>query len=133
MRIAIVLIIGLLAGALGGIKAYQSFSAGSEVPHAVMWMMRYHFGAVGDAIKAGQCGPEAVGSHIDTLARMADDIEPVFLPMGDDLDAPFSEHAKALRDGIQQMQSAVGSDCKGLAAARGETFEACKACHRDFK
>ena len=75
MRIAIVLIIGLLAGALGGIKAYQSFAAGSEVPHAVMWMMRYHFGAVGDAIKAGQCGPEAVGSHIDTLARMADDID----------------------------------------------------------
>ena len=133
MRILIALIIGLLAGALGGVSAYKNLSAGSEVPHAVMWMMRYHFGAVGDAIQSGQCGPEAVAAHIETLARVADDLEPVFLPIGDDLDAQFSEHADALKNGISQMRNATGSDCKALGAARSDTFDACKACHRDFR
>ena len=133
MRIVIVLLIGLLAGALGGITAYKSLSAGNEVPHAVMWMMRYHFGAVGDAIEAGQCGPDAVADHIRTLAQVANDIEPVFLPIGDELDAAFSDHATALKDGIRLMQSAAPADCDALAAARSETFESCKACHRDFR
>lgn len=133
MRVAIALVIGLLAGSIGSIMAYKSLSAGNEVPRAVMWMMRYHFGAVGDAIQSGECEATAMTAHIDTLSRVADDIEPVFLPVGEDLDAQFTAHTEGLRKGIRGMHSAASAGCEALATAREETFEACKACHRDFR
>lgn len=133
MRVIIALVVGLLAGSLGGIKVYQSLSAGKEVPHAVMWMMGYHMGELGDAIKRDQCSPAMVSAHIDTLARVAADIEPVFLPMGDDLDALFVDHADALQASIESMRSATGTGCEALAAARKTASEACKGCHRDFR
>lgn len=133
MRIVIALVIGLLAGALGGIRAYQSLSAGNEIPHAVMWMMRYHLTAIGKAVKSGDCGPEAVTGHLAGMASAARNIEPIFLPIDDELQGIFVDHADKLREGIAAMQGSVGTGCKALGEARSQTSDACQACHRDFK
>ena len=132
MRMTIMLIIGLLVGALGGVKAYQTLSARTAVPRAVMTLTGYHFGALGDAIKRGHCSADAVSSDVLAMSRLALDIEPVFLPADAPQDPIFVDSADKLREGIAAMQLAMGS-CDSLAAARKETSETCKNCHRNYK
>ena len=132
MRHIVLLLIGLLAGALGASMAIRTLSAGSEYPKGVMALMGKHFGALREAAKTGECTPEVTASHAATLRQVALDVEPAFLPTGSD-DEAFRANAELLRTRIAELEAALGQGCPALVTANAGVGEACKACHQDFR
>lgn len=132
MRSVVVLLTGLLIGALGATMALRSLSAGSEYPKGVMALMGKHFGALRKAAEAGTCDAAVTTTHAATLRQVALDIEPAFLPGSGD-DALFRRHAEDLRTRITGLESVLGQGCAPLVEANAAIGKSCKQCHTDFR
>jgi len=132
MRSLVMLVLGLVIGAICTTMALRALSQGSEYPKGVMALMGAHFGAVRKAVEAGQCEADTMARHAATLRLVAHDIEPAFLPTGGD-DEAFAAHAEKLRMQAQALEQAASAGCAALSEAAGAVGQACKACHQDFR
>lgn len=132
MRSVIVLLTGLLIGALGATMALRALSEGSEYPKGVMALMGKHFGALRKAAEAGTCDVAVTATHAATLRQVALDIEPAFLPGSGDDDL-FRRHADDLRQDIAALEAVLGQGCTPLVDANAAIGQSCKQCHTDFR
>lgn len=132
MRSVVMLLLGLVVGAICTTMALRALSQGSEYPEGVMAVMGAHFGALRKALESGTCEAGEMARHADTLRLVAHDIEPAFLPTGGDDDA-FRAHAGELREQAAALRAAAAGGCATLAPAVGDVGQACKACHQDFR
>jgi hypothetical protein len=132
MRSVVMLVLGLVIGAICTTMALRALSEGSEYPKGVMALMGAHYGAVRQALEAGECEAGAMARHAATLRLVAHDIEPAFLPTGGD-DQAFAAHAAGLRDEATALEQVAGSGCAALSEAAAAVGQACKACHQEFR
>ena len=132
MRSVVMLVLGLLVGAVCTTMALRALNQGSEYPKGVMALMGVHLGAVRQAGQAGQCEADAMARHAATLRLVAHDVEPAFLPTGGD-DQAFAAHAAELLRQATALEQVAGADCAALADASAAVGQACKACHQDFR
>lgn len=130
MRYVVVLLVGVMIGALATATALNILRQGSEFPKGVMAVMQYHMGQVREQVSAGRCAEAA--PHFQTLRALAADIEPAFLPTGLD-DALFTRYSEQLRGRLDKVLDAPASECRVLTEQLGQVGDGCKACHRDFK
>src|SRR5690606_23678076 len=107
MRSVVMLLIGLVVGALCSITLLRALSEGNEYPKGVMALMGKHFGALREVADAGQCEAATVAHHAATLRQVALDLEPAFLPTGGD-DAAFRAYSERLRHRVAAIGAAVG-------------------------
>lgn len=131
MRSVVMLLVGLIAGAIGGTTAMRTLSAGNEWPHGVMALLKQHHGEVRKVAGPEACDAAAVGRHAATLRQVAMDVEPAFLPTEND--PLFRNYAGDLRAAIAALEASLGQGCPAVAEAAAAVGDACKACHRDFK
>lgn len=138
MRSVVMLVLGIVMGAVCSTMALRALSAGSEYPKGVMALMGAHIGAVRAAVKEGQCPADTIARHAATLRLVAHDIEPAFLPTGGD-DEAFSAHAEEMRrvaaalEKVALEPAADGDDCAAVAEAVAAVGRGCKGCHQDFR
>ena len=92
MRVALMILLGLVIGILGTVNVMNALSARNPMPKAVMETMNYHASALKNALKAQQCDPAKVQQHLARLQSTATDIVPVFHI--DEKD--FTDHASQL-------------------------------------
>lgn len=129
MRVALLILLGLVIGIVGTINVMHTLHARNPMPEAVMTTMDYHMGALHDAIKAGQCNAAASAHHLQRVYSTASDIEPVFRID----EKPFTDAAAQLQARVRQAMQAAPTTCATLAAAIQPIGDTCKGCHRDYR
>lgn len=131
-RYFFMLLLGLVLGAVGTVMAMRSWQARQDkFPDAVMTVQSWHMGQLKKNIEQNRCTANETIPHLQTLRRLADDIEPAF---GEDAkDERFAQHTANFRAALDKAQSTPPLSCESLKATMGEVGGQCKACHDDFK
>lgn len=129
MRVALLILLGLVIGVLGTAQVMNTLAARNPMPKAVMATMAYHMGELGHALKGKQCAAAKIQHHLQRLQSTATDITPVF---GVD-EKGFSDEAAQLQTRLQQAVQAAPGTCEALAAALKPVDETCKSCHRKYR
>jgi len=128
MRYLIVLVVGLLAGALLASFALGALQQRHAWPRAVMTTMRHAFAATRPALQAQTCNVAALARSHALLSLLARDIEPAVLGAGED--RAFSRYAADFRATLAQWDPAA--PCSSQTEAVQKVDQACDACHRDY-
>jgi len=129
MRVALMILLGLVIGILGTVNVMNALSERNPMPKAVMHTMGYHMGELTRAIKANQCDATKIRHHLARLDSTASDITPVF---GMD-DKDFADHAQQLQDHLQQAVQTAPATCAALAAVIKPVNDSCKSCHQKYR
>jgi cytochrome c556 len=129
MRAALLILLGLVIGALGAGYAVNALNARDPLPRAVMTVMDHHFDALRDAVKSGRCEAAAVRGQLAGLQAVAADVPAAFPGVERD----FLDHAERLGKAITDAANAAPADCPALAAALKPVGEACKSCHDQYR
>ncbi len=129
MRVALLILLGLVIGVLGTTQVMTMLAARNPMPKAVMSTMGYHMGELGHALKARQCEAVKIQHHLARLQSTATDITPVF---GID-DKDFADEARQLQTHLQQAVQAAPTTCEALAAVLKPVDDSCKSCHQKYR
>jgi len=129
MRVALMILLGLVIGVLGTTQVMSVLAARNPMPKAVMETMGYHMAALSQALKAKQCDPAQSLHHLQRMQSTATDIVPVF---GID-EKSFTDKAGELQNHLQQSVQAAPATCAALAAAVKPIGDTCKSCHQQYR
>lgn len=78
MRVALLILLGLVIGILGTANVMNTLAARNPMPRAVMQTMDYHMNALSRALKAKQCAATDMRQHLARVQSTATDIVPAF-------------------------------------------------------
>lgn len=131
MRAVVLILIGLFIGALGAVAAITALKQGTPYHDAVMTVMGQQMGALRGMREKNTCPAQEIAHRFALLRSMGEELEPAFLPMGDD--AKFIERAKAFRDAVDVAQAKQAASCDALGEAMSGIGGTCKGCHEDFR
>ena len=131
MRYLVVLIAGLLLGALVSITIANVMAQRNAYPRALMTVMQHELGRARDAVRQDRCAIADADSAAARLSLVAGDVEPALLAPGAH-DRVFSQYASDLRSAVASFAGA-GADCVARRQALTKVSDACDACHRDYK
>ena len=131
-RYFFMLLLGLVLGAIGAVMAMRAWQARQDhFPDSVMTVQSWHMGQLKKNIEQNRCTANETIPHLQTLRRMADDIEPAF---GEDAkDERFVQHTSNYRAALDKALANPPLSCESLKATMGDVGAQCKACHDDFK
>ncbi len=129
MRIALMILLGLVIGIIGTVNVMNVLSERNPMPKAVMHTMGYHMGELKNALEANQCDATKIQHHLARLESTATDITPVF---GTEV-ADFTDHTRQLQDHLQLAVQAAPATCTALAAVLKPVGESCKSCHDKYR
>lgn len=130
MRVALMILLGLVIGVLGTAQVMSVLAERNPMPKAVMATMGYHMGELGHALKARQCEAAKIQHHLERLQSTATDITPAMFGI-DEKD--FADDATQLQTRLQQAAQAAPATCEALAAALKPVGETCKSCHQKYR
>ncbi len=129
MRNLVLLLLGIVIGATGGVMTANTLSRRDAYPRGAMNVMQHQLAILRHAAQPGQCDANATAAALVSLHAQAADLEPMFYPEATP-DAPFREYAQRLRDALAAASSA---DCSALAPGVEKIGVACDACHRQYR
>ncbi|HUD42439.1 MAG TPA: hypothetical protein VMR06_10650 [Dokdonella sp.] len=119
--------VGLFVGLLCALMAMALTRPRDTYPRAMMNVMKHALGTA-RATAAGDCAGNE--SRLRLLGLLAADLEPAFLPGGED-ERVFRRYADSLRARIAEATAAAA--CPAQATALTAVENACDDCHRDYR
>jgi cytochrome c556 len=129
MRVALLILLGLVIGIIGTANVMSTLAARNPMPKAVMATMDYHMNALSQALKTKQCAAADTAHHLQRVQSTATDIVPTFgIP-----DQPFTDAANLLQTRVQQALQPAPVNCPALAVAVKSIGDACKSCHDKYR
>lgn len=131
MRSLILLVVGLLVGALLTVIAINTLNRGTAYPNAVMALMGQQMKAIDQSIKQSRCASTDLTPRLQTLRFVANDIEPAFADMKDEVQ--FGRYAADLRSAADAALMTPPASCAAATAMLSHLDKACDSCHRDYK
>ena len=131
MRSLILLLVGLLVGALCTLMAVNALDRGTAYPNAVMALMGQQMKAIDKSIKQSRCASTDLTPRLQTLRFVANDIEPAFADMQEEVQ--FGRYAADLRAAADAALMTPPANCAAASAALSKLDKACDSCHRDYK
>jgi cytochrome c556 len=129
MRVALMILLGLVIGVIGTVNVMNALNARNPMPKAVMDTMGHHMGELGHALKAGQCNAAQTQHHLERLQSTATDIAPVF---GIN-EKSFTDKTGELQTHVLQALQAAPADCAALAKVIKPIGDTCKSCHQQYR
>lgn len=131
-RYAFMLLVGLVAGAIGTVMAMRALQARQDpFPDSVMHVQQWHVKQLRNSIQQNHCTATDTLPHLKALRVVADDIEPAFPDLR--TDDRFQQHAAQLRATLDSALASPPLNCAGVTTTVGQIGDACKACHQDFQ
>jgi cytochrome c556 len=131
MRTLVMLLIGLVVGALCTSAVMNALERKSAYPHAVMTMMGQQMKALDASVKANRCASTDLTPRLQTLRFVANDIETAMVDLKDE--AQFVRYAGDLRAAADAALMTPPSSCAAAKTAVDSLAKACDSCHRDYK
>jgi cytochrome c556 len=129
MRVALLILLGLVIGVIGTVNVMNALSARNPMPKAVMVTMDHHMSELGRALKTGQCDAGQTQHHLERLQSTATDIVPVF---GIN-EHSFTDKAGELQTHVLQALQAAPANCAALAKVIKPIGDTCKSCHQQYR
>jgi hypothetical protein len=129
MRALILLVIGLIMGAIGSMFAANTLAARHAYPRGVMAILQHHVGAMHEMTRARQCAGPPVRDSLLHLRHAADEIDPAFAGA----DADFGAHARKLDLALDAALAAAPADCAAVQRALVPVADACQSCHQLYR
>ena len=129
MRALLLLVLGLILGAMGATLAVNALRQRDAYPRSVMTVMAHHAGALHLALRARQCDAAASATHLGRMQVMTAEILPAF----PGVDPPFRDGVDKLRQSIDTAVAAAPRDCPAMQQALKPIDDACDACHRQYR
>lgn len=124
-------LLGLVVGAVATVMLLRALEARRDpYPEAVMQVMRAHMSGLKRNVMANRCAVTDTLPHLQTLRRLADDIEPAFPGFRDE--PSFGKHASDLRAAVDAGLASPPLDCPGLQATMAKIGDTCSNCHNEF-
>lgn len=130
MRYLVVLIVGLLAGAILAGMFSGAMQHRNAFPRALMNVMQHELGSARAAARAGQCATPAQQRAAEHLRLIGGDLEGALLA-ADTKDRVLSQYAADFRRMVAAWNPA--DTCPDQAEALTTVANACEACHRDYR
>jgi hypothetical protein len=132
MRSVLLLILGLVVGALGAAKVSNVMHMRDAYPRGVMSVMQHHLGTLAQSVREGKCPAPATQMHLMRLKAMQPDILPAFAGnVGSKPD--FRKHAHKLEAAVDAALAAAPTDCQALGKAVSQIGGSCKSCHDAYR
>lgn len=129
MRPLLLVILGLVVGAMGATFALSALRQGTPFHLGVMAVMQHHMGALRANVRAKQCDAKVSAAHLSRMQGSAGDIREAF----PDMDAPFYAADGNLVAVLDAARAAVPATCEALSSALARVGEACQSCHRQYR
>jgi hypothetical protein len=127
MRYLVVLIIGLLVGAIAATTSARILSQRNPYPKALMTVMKHELGRASESTQGADCAQGDLA--LDKLRWLAEDI---IVAMPDD-GAPDRVFHLYIDNLGKEVDAARKAACTQRAAAMTRIRNACADCHRDYK
>lgn len=131
MRSLILLLLGLVLGAVGTAITLKALHRGTAYPHGVMAVLGAQLKAVEQNVQQNRCAATDLIPRLQTLRHVANDIEPAFADRI--ADAQFGRYASDLRAAADAALAGPPGSCAAATAVRDKLDQACDQCHRDFR
>lgn len=132
MKWMIVLLVGLVAGALLATSAIGALSARNRYPKAVMVVLQANLSAMQRGLRAKDCGLFEATRHAGQLAALTAEIPPAFASLERD-SADFVRSREVLEQSIGAVLREPPADCEALNRSITAIAQACDACHNGFR
>jgi cytochrome c556 len=129
MRPLLLVILGLVVGAMGAIFALSALHQETPFHRGVMAVMQHHMGALRANVRAKQCDAKVSAGRVARMRDTAGDIREAF----PDMDAPFYAAGDTLVTALDGATAAPPATCEALSTALSRIGEACQACHRQYR
>ncbi len=130
MRYLVVLIVGLLAGAILAGMFANTMQRRNVFPRALMNVMQHELGSARDAARSGACTTPAQQRAAEYLRLVGSDLEGTLLAAGTK-DRVLSQYASDFGRTVAAWNAADA--CPQQAEALTAVANACEACHRDYR
>lgn len=137
MKHVILLLIGLLAGAMGATVVVNTLRQRDAFARGVMDVMQHHYASLREEIRAQRCdvadSTQMKSAHAVTQLRaLANDIE---LAIYADVipEASFREFTRRLHASLDAIPSPPPADCAALAPLVQKVGKVCDDCHQQYR
>ncbi len=137
MKHVILLLIGLLAGAMGATVVVNTLRQRDAFARGLMDVMQHHFASLREEIRAQRCdvtdSTQMKSAHAFAQLRvLADDIEPAIF--ADAIpEASFREFTQRLNAALDAVPSPPPADCAALAPLVQKVGKVCDDCHQQYR
>jgi cytochrome c556 len=129
MRPLLLVILGLVVGAMGATFALSALRQGTPFHLGVMAVMQHHVDVLRANVRAKQCNAKASVTQLSRMLGTASDIREAFPEM----DAPFQTAGGRLVTALDGAVAAAPATCEALVEALKPVGEACQACHKQYR
>ena len=129
MRSLILLVLGLVVGALAATSVVNALRQRDAYPRGLMNVMQHHYAALRGDVREQRCGDSS--RHVAALKALAADIDGAIFP-DTTPEPPFLEYEHRLVESLEQA-SIAATACPALAPAVERITAACDACHRQYR
>jgi len=131
MRYLLVLLGGIVCGAVLAFIAANTLLQRDAYPRSVMQILQHHVGALRQARRRGDCGLEGLRRHWTGMANLALEIDPAFAARAPE--PAFSETSQRFVRLMTTLAQSPPVDCATLDHAQAQINEACEDCHRQYR
>ena len=132
MRYLVVLIVGLLAGAVLTVMLMRTLQARRDpFPDSLMQVISRQAQLLQQSQAQNRCAVTDVTPRLQTLRALSDDVDLAFPQLRDD--SRFQQHASQLRATLNDALASPPADCAALGKLNEQLKADCRACHQDFR
>jgi len=128
----VLLLVGLIIGAVCTSIAINALSKGSAYSKGVMAVQAAHFSAMNTLAKDNRCSAAEIQKELLPMRILAADIEPAFKSLAEQ-DTQFVRYAADLRRVLDLQLAKQIDNCPELNTATSAIKQACENCHRDYR
>jgi hypothetical protein len=129
MRALLILLAGVVIGALVAFSAANALYQRNAWPRGVMNVLQHHVGELRRLQRRNDCAPEKSAAHFQRLAQTGADIGPAFTDEKPD----FHDQARRFVDASNRLGAEAPANCQALDQALQQTSDACESCHRQYR
>ena len=132
MKTIIVLLVGLLAGAVLATTAIGALAARDRYPTSVMVVMQANLSALQRGLRAQDCGLPDADRHVRQLGALATEIPRAFAMLERE-SADFIRSREVLEDTVRTTLARPPADCEALNRSVTAIAQSCDACHNGHR
>jgi cytochrome c556 len=131
MRSLILLILGLVFGAVCTAITMNALAQRSAYARGVMQVMQHHYAELRNGQRSGRCDAATVTRAHEALRLLGDEIErSVYADSTPE--PPFREYTDRLRSAVADLGDGTKS-CAAMAPIVNRVGDSCDACHRQYR
>ena len=132
MKQIVLLLVGLLVGAVGAVIVANALRARDAYARGAMDVMQHHYGSLREGLRAKQCRAAANTIALGQLRALSNEIEPAVYADATP-ESAFREFSERLRDALDAGIAAAPGDCAALAPIVEKVGKVCDECHQQYR